>query len=341
MTAAEMDTELPSVEWLIEGILPARGVCVLWGQSTAGKSFLGMDWGGHVATGRDWFGHAVKQGCVVYTTLEDEDDYTRRRQAWERHTGLDLNDYPWHFDRDGLDLLCPDSVSEYIYHLGGLPDMPALIIVDTLTKAATACGRNEKGIVEPAEMARAVDAAQRIADATGGAVVLLHHSTKRDNVIAGAATLSQGVRAVAHLSGEADGGAVLTLTYSKLKPKKPGPLQLTMREVQANDKETALVVVEVSGEGAKPAGEGQAPKPRERGKGRQPRMSGNAVLAAMRHIGQPATPVEVAERLKAEGFVRASRKSVHNHLKRLIASRDVRQVGTALYALASRVPAAA
>ena len=58
------DVELLSVpdpEFLIDGILPRHGMCVLCGPSGACKTTLVAGINVALATGRDWFGHAVKR----------------------------------------------------------------------------------------------------------------------------------------------------------------------------------------------------------------------------------------------------------------------------------------
>jgi hypothetical protein len=58
--------------WLIKGLLPAQGLALLYGHPGSGKTFLALDFSGHVAMGWDWHGRKVKQGLVVYVAAEGQ-----------------------------------------------------------------------------------------------------------------------------------------------------------------------------------------------------------------------------------------------------------------------------
>src|SRR5690242_19260464 len=53
-------------QWVIEGVLPAESVSMVYGPSGKGKSFWVLDMAACVTTGRKWHGRAVRQGPVVY-----------------------------------------------------------------------------------------------------------------------------------------------------------------------------------------------------------------------------------------------------------------------------------
>jgi putative DNA primase/helicase len=79
---------MPDPEWLIDGILPANKLSVVYGASGTGKSFLALDWGLSIATGTGWQGNRVKQGGVAYIAAEKGPGYKHRIQAWFQHTGF-------------------------------------------------------------------------------------------------------------------------------------------------------------------------------------------------------------------------------------------------------------
>ena len=56
--------------YLVKGIVPRVGLCVVWGPPKCGKSFLVFDLMMHVALGREYRGRRVRQGAVVYCALE-------------------------------------------------------------------------------------------------------------------------------------------------------------------------------------------------------------------------------------------------------------------------------
>src|SRR5439155_20954414 len=75
--------KLPPPEWLIEGILPADGLAVLYGPPAIGKSFLALDWAFSVQLGHAWLGHQVKRGTVVYVYGEGGAALGQRKDAWK------------------------------------------------------------------------------------------------------------------------------------------------------------------------------------------------------------------------------------------------------------------
>ena len=75
---------------LVKGILPRKGTSLLIGQSSAGKSFVGIDLSLSVATGTQFFGRQVKRrGGVVYIALEGGDGFGNRVMAAAEHRGIE------------------------------------------------------------------------------------------------------------------------------------------------------------------------------------------------------------------------------------------------------------
>lgn len=63
---------------LVKGILHPRDAAVLYGESRAGKSFIGLDLGWHVAQGKPWHGRKVNRAPVLYVALEGVDGFRKR-----------------------------------------------------------------------------------------------------------------------------------------------------------------------------------------------------------------------------------------------------------------------
>ena len=76
---------LPSPEWLIDGILPSEALAVLYGAPKVGKTFLGLDWSFSIGTDRPWFDHGVKSGPVVYVYSEGIGKLKCRMRAWRKN----------------------------------------------------------------------------------------------------------------------------------------------------------------------------------------------------------------------------------------------------------------
>ena len=66
---------------LVKGLLHPGDAAVLYGESTAGKSFIGLDMAWHIAMGKDWHGRKVNKAPVLYVALEGVDGFRKRMLA--------------------------------------------------------------------------------------------------------------------------------------------------------------------------------------------------------------------------------------------------------------------
>jgi hypothetical protein len=79
---AEAVTTPPA--WLVKGMIPRAGLGMLYGESSAGKTFLAVHMALRVAYGLDFFGRRVKQGGVVIVAAEGGASVITRLRAAER-----------------------------------------------------------------------------------------------------------------------------------------------------------------------------------------------------------------------------------------------------------------
>lgn len=169
----------PPVSWLVSGLVPSKGLCVLAGDPGAGKSFLALDLALRVACGLpEWMGREVKShGRVLLVALEGDGGVPARLRAWCAAHGLDEDRYA-----ERLDLLdrweaphpplSPMGAAVLRSLIAEQTDRYRLIVFDTLTLAA-GCDENDAG-----EMGKVVAQAHRIANESGAAVQLIHHLRK-------------------------------------------------------------------------------------------------------------------------------------------------------------------
>ena len=160
--------ELPPLTWRVRGVLPAVGLAALFGPSASGKSFLAFDLAAAIAGGWRWFAHRVTPAPVVYAALEGEAGFKLRAQAWETHRGQRLP--------EGLRMMLqpfrltdPQDVAD----LAAVVPPGAVVFIDTLNRAAPLADENSSR-----DMGEILEAAKRLQTATGGLVVLVHHSGK-------------------------------------------------------------------------------------------------------------------------------------------------------------------
>ncbi|MHC2108342.1 AAA family ATPase [Methylobacterium sp. CM6246] len=73
-----------SPRFRVRGLLPIRGLAVVWGPPKCGKSFLAFDMLMHVALGWPYQGHRVEPGTIVYCALEGQQGFEARKVAFEQ-----------------------------------------------------------------------------------------------------------------------------------------------------------------------------------------------------------------------------------------------------------------
>lgn len=138
--------ELSDPEFLVEGIIPKKGIVVPYGPSGSGKTTLIASLGVSLATGRDWFGHRVTQPCAgVYVATEDAPGFKVRLSAAKRAARLSLTDsigiytFP-----EPIDLRDPISVGRFTQFLRATRFAQPLgwIAIDTYAGATPGAAEN-------------------------------------------------------------------------------------------------------------------------------------------------------------------------------------------------------
>ena len=167
--AAQFATE-QKVEWHIKHVLPKKGLIVVYGAPGSSKSFFALDMVAHVARGLPWRGHRVRQSKVAYVAAEGVAGFGSRLAAYSKGHDVSLDDVPV-FVRGGSLVLKTQvlALCDSINNIGGV----GVVVIDTL--AAVTPGENEN-VSEG--MGLAIDAANRIINATGASVILIHHTNK-------------------------------------------------------------------------------------------------------------------------------------------------------------------
>jgi hypothetical protein len=85
----------PDPIWLIDGLLPARGLAFIVGPPKSGKSFLTSDMLCSVARGALYVGRQTQQGSVVYLTGEGVKGFERRLIAMRQHLEIEGQGVPF------------------------------------------------------------------------------------------------------------------------------------------------------------------------------------------------------------------------------------------------------
>lgn len=269
-------------EFLVEDLMPLRGLATIYGPPGSAKTFLALDLGLCVAGGVPFFGKAVNQGGVIYIAAEAGAGL-RKRVITARAEKAIPESAPF-----AMIALAPNLGPKTSDAGKLIADIKAqwpysapicLIVIDTLARTLPGADENSS-----ADMGGFVANAAAIAAAFNCLVLVVHHSGK---------DAERGMRGSSNLNGATDAewqisskDGIRTVLLHKMKDGEDGlewSFRLEKRQVSANSgkraRSTCVVIPETS------------PKPGE-GKPRRDPPSGvrklvwEAVLDALGTYGE-------------------------------------------------------
>lgn len=155
--------------WIIKGVLPRARLAVLFGEAGAGKSFVALDMALSIARGKNWNERTTELGRVVYVCAEGVGGFSKRLLAYQRHYACDL---PIQIIADCPNFLLKDdviAVTKSILTCG----QAEVIVIDTFAQVTPGANENTAE-----DMGKALAHCNRIHEATGALIVLVHHAGK-------------------------------------------------------------------------------------------------------------------------------------------------------------------
>lgn len=158
------------VRYLVRGLIPRQGLVVVWGPPKCGKSFWVFDLLMHVALGWEYRGRMTEQGVVVYLSLEGQEGFSDRIEAFrQRHLADHTGHVPFYLIPTRLDLVKDHQqlIEDIRLQLGSVA--PAAICIDTLNRSLRGSESNDQ------DMSAYVGAADAVKEAFGCAVIVVHH----------------------------------------------------------------------------------------------------------------------------------------------------------------------
>lgn len=174
----ELLTGSLKIDYLVEGIIETPSTGLMFGESTAGKSFLGLGLGMSVAYGVPWLGHEVnKKGLVFYLCGEGQKGIPRRLKAWLKHHGLDPKTDVFKVSRRRLELdaKSAETMRAEIESMAAQWGRPVLIIVDTLARHLP--GTSDENSAK--DVGAFINAVDYLKDAFRCVMLIIHHSGKK------------------------------------------------------------------------------------------------------------------------------------------------------------------
>lgn len=244
LTYASDVTFDPTVTDPVKHVIGLREVGMLFGPSSAGKTFAAFDLEMAIAMGRErWCGRLVKQGPVLHVAFEGGRGAGKRLLAAVHEHGdpgamlaiLD-NAPPLNKASENAGVEMIIAAADGLAMNAGM--RVSLIVIDTLSAAAAGDDENSAG-----EMSAVVAKLKTIAERTGAAVLAIHHTGKdRQN----------GMRGSSALRGNADFVIELTeareMTIEKCREGRTGSLaRFELKEVELGtdddgERQTSCVV---------------------------------------------------------------------------------------------------
>jgi hypothetical protein len=165
--------------WLIDGLLPARGLACIVGPPKSGKSFFTTDMLMAVARGVPHAGRETSGGPVVYLTGEGVNGFRRRLVAMREHLGIEGKGVPFFMidnvpDLGSTQTDLPDLLADLEKFLAtNCAGSPRAIALDTLARCMGEADENSAR-----DMGRFVNRCTAIERHFGCVVVVVHHVGK-------------------------------------------------------------------------------------------------------------------------------------------------------------------
>ena len=211
---------IPKARFLIRKHIVERSLCLIYGQSGAGKSFFGLDVSFCIATGKSLFGQwQAQKGGVVYLVSEGDGSFGVRLEAYCKHHGLSvaainnmaLIPEAFNFQETGKVVT---SLAQILQD-----DCPQLkvktVVVDTLNKNIMGDENS------PKDMQKFIATCEAIKKRWGCTVIVIHHAGKDDSRGArGHSSLFAACDTVLRVAGDAE-SETATIVCEKQKSAKP------------------------------------------------------------------------------------------------------------------------
>jgi len=210
---------LPAPPWLVQDVLFASGLTLVYAEKGTYKSFVTLSLATAVATGKAWLGtRAVTQRTVVYVIAEGKGYFAKRIAA------LGQLDAPIRYVTVPVNLF-QGQAQDFAAHVrAALGEVkPGLFVFDTLARSMVGGEENSN-----TDMGVVVDAARLLQQTFDAAVLLVHHTGKDGLTVRGGYALQAAADIVIRLTKT--GPLAVTLTFENTKDvAEPDPVGLVLR----------------------------------------------------------------------------------------------------------------
>ncbi len=151
--------------YLVKGLIPREGLCVVWGPPKCGKSFWAYDVAMHIACGWKYRGRKVCRGPVVYVCCEGERGLGARTEAYRQDKNP--TDADFYLVATRLDLIAEHET--LISDIAAQVERPVAVVIDTLNRSIRGSESRDE------DMGDYLKAADAIREAFSCTVIVIHH----------------------------------------------------------------------------------------------------------------------------------------------------------------------
>ena len=174
---------LPDPKYLVEGIVIENSLMFIYGPPGCGKSFISLGMCLAIAAGLpEWWGRKInKHGPVVLLSSEGVADLKFRIMAWEKETGISVDNIPFYLIRQTINFMAEADVDKLLRTVlditNKLGEPPVLINVDTVSRVLPGADENLQK-----DMTLFISACDRVREVFGSTVSGVHHTSRNGNL---------------------------------------------------------------------------------------------------------------------------------------------------------------
>jgi hypothetical protein len=163
---------LPPIEWVVQDLLPAGSLSVVYGGAGSKKTYSMIDLAVCAALGKPWLDFPTQRGPVLFIDEEMGPRYLRERIASTIRGHLGNKDMPLYYTSlAGFDLGKLGGVNDL--HLLAVELNARLVIIDALVDVMPGLDENATQDAGPV-----IKHLKALANTTGSAIVVVHHANK-------------------------------------------------------------------------------------------------------------------------------------------------------------------
>lgn len=232
--------ELPKPSWLVEGVLPANGLAVLYGPPSSFKTFLAISIAVSIAAGHNWCGRVTKAGSVLYVATEGLAAFQIRVLAYEQTHGISATNC--YFSDENFNLHEDRDIERLLQALAEENLEPDLIVLDTLARLTPGADENKAQ-----DMSADIRAMDKLRHAYSSTILIVHHTGKDGDSERGSSALRGAADVM--IKCKAASERSLSLECTKMKDAETfRPATIELERVQIHSSDSSLAVANLHGE---------------------------------------------------------------------------------------------